>query len=76
MIDIQKPKKVLVIGAAGFTLPQDIASREYIDTVDVCDIDGSLDTIAEQYFLQEELNPKIVFYKESARYFINQKIAL
>lgn len=51
IIDEQKPKKVLIIGAAGFTLPQDIASREYIEVLDVCDIDGALDKIAEEHFL-------------------------
>lgn len=74
IIDLERPKKILVIWAAGFSLPQDIAKREYVEQVDVCDIDGSLDTIAEQYFLKEELNPKIVFYKQSARFFLNEKI--
>lgn len=74
IIDLERPKRILVIWAAGFSLPQDIAKREYVEQVDVCDIDGSLDTIAEQYFLKEELNPKIVFYKQSARFFLNEKI--
>jgi predicted O-methyltransferase YrrM len=34
-----------------------------------------LDKIAEKYFLKDKLHPKINFYKESARYFINKKIA-
>ena len=74
IIEQEKPKKILIIWAAWFSLPQDIAKKEYIERVDVCDIDGSLDTIAEKYFLHEKLDPKIVFYKESARYFVNQKI--
>ncbi|MFZ2255851.1 MAG: fused MFS/spermidine synthase [Patescibacteria group bacterium] len=74
IIDTQKPKKILVIGAAGFTLPQDIAGRDYVEQVDVCDIDGALDTIAEEHFLGEKLHPKIHFYKQSARYFIREKI--
>ena len=74
MIEQQRPKKILIIGAAGFSLPQDIAKRDYVERVDVCDIDGSLDTIAEKYFLHEKLDPKIVFYKDSARYFVNEKI--
>ena len=74
IIDQEKPKKLLIIGAAGFSLPQDIAKRDYVERVDVCDIDGSLDVIAEKYFLQEKLHSKIVFYKESARYFVNEKI--
>lgn len=75
IIDREQPKKILVIGAAGFTLPQDIAGRDYVEQVDVCDIDGSLDAIAQEHFLQEDLHEKIVFFKESARYFINKKIA-
>jgi spermidine synthase len=74
IIDREKPKKILIIGAAGFTLPQSIANREYIDRVDVCDIDGSLQDIAEKYFLKEPLHPKIQFFPESARYFIQKKI--
>ena len=74
IIEQEKPKKILIIWATWFSLPQDIAKKEYIERVDVCDIDGSLDTIAEKYFLHEKLDPKIVFYKESARYFVNQKI--
>ena len=56
IIDQEKPKKLLIIGAAGFSLPQDIAKRDYVERVDVCDIDGSLDVIAEKYFLQEKLH--------------------
>lgn len=74
LIDIVKPKKILVIGAAGFTLPQDIATRDFVEQVDVCDIDGALAQIAEEHFLGEKLHPKIHFYPESARYFLNKKI--
>lgn len=74
IIDIQKPKKILVIGAAGFTLPQDIAGRDYVEKVDVCDIDGALSTIAEEHFLDQKLHPKIQFYKQSARYFVREKM--
>jgi spermidine synthase len=73
IIDEEKPKRVLVIWAAWFSLPQDIAKRDFIERVDVCDIDGSLDRIAEEYFLREKLDPKITFSKESARYFIRKK---
>ena len=51
-----------------------IRDRDYVERVDVCDIDGSLDVIAEKYFLHEKLDPKITFYKDSARYFVNEKI--
>lgn len=76
LIDEQKPKRVLIIGAAWFTLPQDIATRDYIEQVDVCDIDGALDVIAERHFLGQSLHPKIQFYKQSARYFVREKILL
>jgi spermidine synthase len=72
IIEAEKPKKILVIWAAGFSLPQDVAKMDFVSEVDVCDIDGSLDTIAETYFLGEKLHPKITFHKESARYFINK----
>lgn len=51
IIEQERPKNILIIGAAGFSLPQNIAGLEYIEKIDVCDIDGSLDTIAEEYFL-------------------------
>ncbi len=73
IIDDERPKKILIIGAAWFSLPQDIAERDFVERIDVSDIDGSLDTIAEKYFLQEKLHPKIHFYKESARHFVNKK---
>ena len=72
IIEEEKPKKILVIGAAGFSLPQEIAKLDFVEKVDVCDIDGSLDTIAENYFLKEKLHLKITFYKDSARYYINK----
>lgn len=74
LIDQEKPKKILIIGAAGFTLPQAIAKRSYIETIDVVDIDGALDAIATEYFLEEPLHPKIDFYKQSARHFLREKI--
>jgi hypothetical protein len=38
------------------------------------DIDGSIKEIAETYFLEEKLSPKITFIPQSARYVVNQAI--
>ncbi len=74
IIDKEKPKNILIIWAAWFSLPQDISDRDYIEKVDVCDIDYSLVPIAEKYFLKEELSEKIDFYPMPARFFLNKKI--
>ena len=74
IIDSEKPKNILVIWAAWFSLPQDIAKRDYVEIVDVCDIDNSLVNISEEYFLKEKLNEKIEFYPMPARYFLTKKI--
>jgi spermidine synthase len=65
-----KYKKILVIGAAGFTLPRELALDPTVERVDVVDVDESLPQIAETYFLSERLSPKIHFFPESARYFL------
>lgn len=70
-LEILKPKKVLVIGAAGFTFPQEISKYDFVQTIDVVDIDKSLKEIAETYFLQEKLSEKITFFPEPSRYFLN-----
>jgi spermidine synthase len=74
LVDEKKPKKILIIGAAGFTLPQMVAHRSYTEHIDVVDIDGSLEEIATTYFLEASLDPKIQFYKQSARHFLREKI--
>ncbi|PZM86652.1 hypothetical protein DLH72_00360 [Candidatus Gracilibacteria bacterium] len=67
-------KKILIIGAAGFTLPQELAKIKNISKIDVVDIDGDLKQIAEKYFLQEKLSEKINFIVEPSRYFLNNSI--
>ncbi len=74
LIDFERPKNILIIWAAGFTLPQDIASRDFVEQLDVVDIDGTLDTLAQKHFLKEELHPKITFIPKSARHFIRESI--
>ena len=74
LIDLERPKNILIIWAAGFTLPQDIASRDFVEQLDVVDIDGTLDTLAQKHFLKEELHPKITFIPKSARHVIRGSI--
>jgi len=66
-----KPKNILIIWAAGFTLPRDISEYEFVENIDVLDIDEDLKEIAETYFLEEKLSDKINFYPQPARYFLN-----
>lgn len=66
-----QPKNILVIWAAGFTFPRDISQYDFVENIDVVDIDKNLKTIAEKYFLEEKLSDKINFYVQPARYFLN-----
>lgn len=66
-------KNILIIGAAGFTLPQELAKNGSTESIDVIDIDASLREIAQQYFLEEPLSEKIHFFSVPARYFLTQK---
>ncbi|MDQ7009643.1 MAG: fused MFS/spermidine synthase [Candidatus Gracilibacteria bacterium] len=73
MIEL-KAKNILVIGAAGFTFPNDISKFDFVENIDVVDIDPELKDIAEKYFLEEKLSNKIKFFPEPSRFFINNKI--
>lgn len=73
-ISSENPKKILIIWAAWFTLPQELAKEKNISKIDVVDIDKSLKDIAEKYFLQEKLDEKITFIPDSARFFLNNSI--
>lgn len=73
IIEEEKPKNILIIWWAWFSLPN-IASRyEYIENIDVCDIDKTLYEISEKYFLEKKLSEKINFYPLPARYLANIK---
>lgn len=72
--DLTTPQDILVIGAAWFTYPQIIASRWYTTNIDAIDIDPKVKDIAETYFLEESLDPKITFIPQSARWAINDLI--
>lgn len=69
-----KPDNIMVIWAAGFTYPYEIATQDYVQNIDVVDIDWTLEHISEQYFLQDDLPVKINFIPLSARYVVNQAI--
>ena len=67
-------RTLLVIWAAWFVYPYEVAQLPYVERIDTIDIDPQVKTIAENKFLFQTLSPKIVFYPESARRFINQAI--
>lgn len=69
-----KAKNILVIWAAGFTFPNDISKYDFVENIDVVDIDPELKDISEKYFLQEKLSEKIIFFPEPSRFFVNKKI--
>ncbi len=62
----QKPRlHVLVIGAAGFTIPMDLAAHGVRSTA--VDIDPQVRTVAEQWLWQRPLSGLITFKAQSAR---------
>ena len=67
----EKPKRILLIGAAGFTFPQEVSYYDYVEQIDVVDIDPHLRGLTEKYFLQQELSSKINFIPEPSRYFLS-----
>lgn len=66
-----RPKNVLVIWAAGFTFPHDISQYDFVQNIDVVDVDSTLKDITEEYFLETKLSPKINFYPVPSRFFLN-----
>ncbi len=69
-----KSKNILVIWAAGFTLPNDVSHYDFVKNIDVIDIDSSLKNITEKYFLEKKLSDKIKFFPEPSRFFLNRKL--
>jgi Spermine/spermidine synthase domain len=67
VIKDKKPKTIAVIWAAWCTLPQEVAQLDFVENIDVIDIDARVFPIATQYFLQESLHPKIIPIVQSAR---------
>lgn len=62
-----KPQKIAVIGAAWCTIPQELAQLDFVNSIDVIDIDGAVFQIAEKEFLQQPLSQKINPITQSAR---------
>jgi hypothetical protein len=65
-------KRVLVIGAAGFTFPRDAAKLPAVEQVDAVDVDPSVREIAEKHFLREPLPPAVRFLPWSARFAVRR----
>jgi spermidine synthase len=63
---------VLVIGAAGFTFPRDVATFSGVWRVDAVDVDPVVKDIAEQNFLRQRLPSKVRFLPLSARYAVRK----
>jgi hypothetical protein len=55
-------------------LPQELASRDFIEHIDLIDIDPRVFPVAEEEFLQEKLNEKITPIVQSARGWIYDQI--
>jgi hypothetical protein len=67
-----QPERTLVIGAAGFTFPRDIARLAAVKQVDAVDVDPLVGDIAQQYFLKSALPAKVRFLPLSARYAVHK----
>ena len=61
---------ILVIGAAWFTYPEEMAQKPYVERIDTIDVDAAVKRVAEDYFLQKPLDAKVAFFSQSARWFI------
>lgn len=68
------PQRILVIGAAGFVYPYEVAQFPFVQQIDTVDIDPQVKRVAEEHFLHEQLPEKINFSPRSARFFVNQAI--
>ncbi len=61
------PKKILIIGAGGFTFGHNDLKNDYI----YIDIDKDLKEVSEKYLLKEKLQPNKKFYPLPARAFFS-----
>ncbi len=67
-----RAENLLVVGAAGFTLPRDASAFETVRRVDAIDVDPAVKWIAEAYFLRQPLPAKVRFLPLSARYAVRK----
>jgi spermidine synthase len=65
-------RRVLVLGAAGFTFPRDAAKFPGVEQVDAVDVDPSVREIAEKHFLREPLPQTVTFLPWSARFAVRR----
>lgn len=67
-----KPSRVLVVGTAWFVYPMEMSRLDFVQHIDAVDIDPEIQWIAEEYFLEEPLDPKIAFHPISARHAVQE----
>jgi len=67
-----RPSEILVIGAAGFSVPRDAALNAFVERIDAVDVDPAVRAIAERHFLRSPLSTKIRFLPLSARYAVRR----
>ncbi len=65
------PRRILVLGAGGFTIGLDDTVNDYV----FVDIDPALKAVSEQHFLQKPLTPNKQFVVGSARAFVSREMA-
>ena len=70
LIEMQQPKRVLVLGGGAFTAPQTLAKALPDTHIDAVEIDPALESIAKEYFnYQDQPNVSLIF--NDARSFVN-----
>jgi predicted membrane-bound spermidine synthase len=67
-LDATRPRRILVIGAGGFTIGLEDRFHAYT----YVDIDPALQTVSEEHFLRQPLTPNKTFVPESARAFLRR----
>ncbi len=67
-LDTDRPRRILVIGAGGFTIGLEDRFHAYT----YVDIDPALQKVSEEHFLRQPLSPNKTFVPESARAFLRR----
>jgi predicted membrane-bound spermidine synthase len=67
-LDAARPRRILVIGAGGFTIGQ----RDRFHSYTYVDIDPALREVSERHFLDEPLTPNKTFVVEPARAYLRR----
>ena len=67
-LDTDRPRRILVIGAGGFTIGLEDRFHAYT----YVDIDPALRQVSEEHFLRQPLSPNKTFVPESARAFLRR----